>query len=134
MLNSIHDLSEFLHYMNPDIMKKKTKVFALKILKLVEALPKTSTARIINNQIVRCGTSVASNYRSACRARSKVEFIAKLGIVEEEADETLFWLELIEESEMLPSNYLQELKREANEITAIVVTSCKSARTNLTQK
>ncbi len=115
-------------------MKNRTKIFALKILKMVEALPKTSTARIISNQIVRCGTSVASNYRSACRARSKTEFIAKLGIVEEEADETLFWLELTEESGILPYNYLQEVKQEANEITAIVVTSRKSARANSKQK
>ena len=120
--------------MNPNVMKNRTKVFAIEILKLVEALPKTSTAKIITNQIVRCVTSVASNYRSACRARSKAEFIAKLGIVEEEADETLFWLELTEESGILPSDYLQVLKQEANEITAIVVASCKSARANMAKK
>jgi four helix bundle protein len=131
-LNKNHDLTVFLYYINPDVMKNRTKDFALEIMKLTEALPKTSNARIISNQIVRCGTSVASNYRSSCRARSKIEFIAKLGIVEEEADETLFWLELIEESEMLPSNYLQDVKQEANEITAIVVTSRKSARANKT--
>ena len=76
----------------------------------------------------RCGTSVAANYRAACRARSKAEFVAKMGIVEEEADETLFWLELIEESALLPGERLAELKQEANEIIAITVASIKSAR------
>ena len=94
---------------------------------MAEALPKNSTSKIISHQIVRCGTSVASNFRAACRARSKAEFIAKLGIVEEEADETLFWLELIEESGILTSNLIQEIKREASEITAIIVVSLKSA-------
>ena len=95
---------------------------------MVETLPKTSTARIISNQIIRSGTSVAANYRAACRARSKAEFIAKLGIVEEEADETLFWLELSEETGLLPSNRLKDIKQEANEITAIIVSSRKSAK------
>ncbi len=95
---------------------------------MVDTLPKTSTARIISHQIIRSGTSVAANYRAACRARSKAEFIAKLGIVEEEADETLFWLELSEETGLLPSNRLKDIKQEANEITAIIVSSRKSAK------
>ncbi len=95
---------------------------------MVDTLPKTSTARIISHQIIRSGTSVAANYRAACRARSNAEFIAKLGIVEEEADETLFWLELSEETGLLPSNRLKDIKQEANEITAIIVSSRKSAK------
>ncbi len=90
--------------MTPNLMKSRTKAFAMRILKISEVLPKNSMGRILGNQIIRCGTSVAANYRAACRARSNAEFIAKLGIVEEEADETLFWLELTEESGMLNSN------------------------------
>ncbi len=114
--------------MDSNILKQRTKNLAMRILKMVETLPKTSTARIISHQIIRSGTSVAANYRAACRARSKAEFIAKLGIVEEEADETLFWLELSEETGLLPSNRLKEIKQEANEITAIIVSSRKSAK------
>ncbi len=116
--------------MSPDVMKRRTKAFAMRILKIGETLPKNSTAGILRNQIIRCGTSVAANYRAACRARRKAEFIAKLGIAEEEADETMFWLELIEESGMLTSKRLQKIKLEANEITAIIVSSIKSAKTS----
>ena len=84
----------------PDL-KKRTKAFALRVLKLVDALPKTTAGRALASQIVRSGTSVAANYRAACRAKSTADFIAKMGIVEEEADETLFWLELLEESELI---------------------------------
>ena len=114
--------------MDSNILKQRTKNLAMRILKMVDTLPKTSTARIISHQIIRSGTSVAANYRAACRARSKAEFIAKLGIVEEEADETLFWLELSEETGLLPSNRLKDIKQEANEITAIIVSSRKSAK------
>jgi len=86
----------------PDL-KKRTKAFALRILKLVDALPKTTAGRALASQIVRSGTSVAANYRAACRARSTADFTAKMGIVEEEGDETLFWLELLEESNSLSS-------------------------------
>ncbi|HEY6242329.1 MAG TPA: four helix bundle protein [Pyrinomonadaceae bacterium] len=87
--------------MNADDFKKRTKQFALRILKLVEALPNTVAGRTIGVQLVRSGTSVGSNYRAACRGRSKAEFIAKLGIVEEEADESAYWLELIIEGALL---------------------------------
>jgi four helix bundle protein len=86
---------------NADDFKKRTKQFALRILKLVEALPNTVAGRTIGVQLVRSGTSVGSNYRAACRGRSKAEFIAKLGIVEEEADESAYWLELIIEGALL---------------------------------
>jgi four helix bundle protein len=113
----------------PDL-KKRTKAFALRILKLVDALPKTTAGRALASQIVRSGTSVAANYRAACRARSTADFIAKMGIVEEEADETLFWLELLEESRLVPAAKLTAIKREVDELIAIAVASIKTARRN----
>ena len=113
----------------PDL-KKRTKAFALRILKLVNALPKTTAGRALASQIVRSGTSVAANYRAACRARSTADFAAKMGIVEEEADETLFWLELLEESELVPAAKLAAIKQEANELIAITIASIKTARRN----
>jgi four helix bundle protein len=111
-------------------LKKRTKAFALRILKLVDALPKTTAGRALASQIVRSGTSVAANYRAACRAKSPADFIAKMGIVEEEADETLFWLELLEESELVTAAKLSAIQQEANELIAITVTSIKTARRN----
>src|ERR1043165_3922787 len=87
--------------MKPDDLKRRTKQFALRVLKLVAALPKSLAGKTIGGQLVRAGTSVGANYRAACRARSKLEFIAKIGIVEEEADESAFWMELIIEDELL---------------------------------
>src|SRR5205823_1162054 len=104
--------------------------FALRILKLVDALPKTTAGLTLSSQIVRSATSVAANYRAACRAKSIADFIAKMGIVEEEADETLFWLELLEESELVPAAKLTAIKQEANELIAITVASIKTARRN----
>jgi four helix bundle protein len=102
----------------PDL-KKRTKAFALRILKLVDALPKTIEGRALASQIVRSGTSVAANYRAACRAKSRADFISKMGNVEEEADETLLWLELLEESGLVTARKLAAIKQEANELTAI---------------
>ncbi len=113
----------------PDL-KRCTKAFALRILKLVDALPKTTAGRARASQIVRSGTSVAANYRAACRARSTADFIAKMGIVEEEGDETLFWLELLEESGLVTVAKLTAIKEEANELIAITVASIKTARRN----
>ncbi len=113
----------------PDL-KKRTKAFALRILKLVDALPKTTAGRALASQIVRSGTSVAANYRASCRAKSTADFIAKMGIVEEEADETLFWLELLEESGLVTAAKLAAIKQEANELIAITVASIKTARRN----
>ena len=109
-------------------LKTRTKAFALRILKLVDALPKTTAGRAFASQIVRSGTSVAANYRSACRAKSTADFVAKMSIVEEEADETLFWLELLEESELVTAAKLTAIKQEANELIAITVASIKTAR------
>lgn len=113
--------------MNEQEMIARTKQFALRIMKLVGALPKTIQGRAIGNQIMRSGTSVAANYRAACRARSKSEFIAKLGTVEEEADETAFWLELIIEGGLLSSQQIEPLLSEARELVAITAASKKTA-------
>jgi len=114
-----------------DELKLRTKQFALRVIKLVAALPKTIEGRAIANQLVRCGTSVAANYRAACRARSRSEFIAKMGVVLEEADETQLWLELIIESKLLPLKRVDPLLEEATELVAIFVASRKSASSNL---
>ena len=111
----------------PDL-KTRTKAFALRILKLVDALPRTTTGRALAAQLVRSGTSVAANYRAARRARSTAHFLSKLGDVEEEADETLFWLELLEESEIVPAKRLTALIEEANELVAIIVASINTAK------
>lgn len=115
--------------MNEQDMIKRTKQFALRVMKLVEALPRTVQGRSIASQLMRSGTSVAANYRAACRARSKPEFIAKLGTVEEEADESLFWLELIIEGGLLTKKQVQPLLSEAGELVAITTSSKKTART-----
>ena len=111
-------------------LKKRTKSFALRILKLVDVLPKTTAGRALGSQIVRSGTSVAANYRAACRAKSPADFISKMGNVEEEADETLLWLELLEESGLVSPAKLTAIKQEADELTAITVASIKTARRN----
>ena len=114
--------------MNESDLKLRTKKFSLRIIKLVGALPKTTEGRAIGNQLIRSGTSVGANYRAVCRARSKADFIAKLGIVEEETDECLFWLEIIIETGLIEEELIKLLYNEANEILSIVVSSIKSAR------
>ena len=106
---------------------QRTKQFALRIFKLVGALPQTIQGRAVAAQLIRSGTSVAANYRAACRARSKAEFVAKLGIVEEEADETAFWLELIIETSLLSLTKVKPLLTEASEIVTIMTSSKKTA-------
>jgi four helix bundle protein len=106
----------------------RTKRFALRILKLFRSLPKTEEARIFGRQLLRSGTSIGANYRAACRARSRAEFIAKLGIVLEEADETVFWLELMRDGEIFPQQKLNDLVTEANELVSIFVTSIRTAK------
>jgi four helix bundle protein len=117
--------------MTEDDLKKRTKLFALRILKLVAALPKTLAGRTIGGQLVRSGTSVAANYRAACRARSKADFISRLGVVEEEADESALWLELIMESQLMKKALVEPLWIEADEIVAIMTSSRKSAGQSL---
>ena len=117
--------------MTEDDLKRRTKQFALRILKLVAALPKTIAGRTIGGQLARSGTSVAANYRAACRARSKAEFISRLGVVEEEADESALWLELIIEGELMKKELVEALWTEADEIVAIMTSSRKSAGRSL---
>jgi len=107
-------------------LQDRTKRFALRVLNLVDSLPRTPAGRAISMQLVRAATSVGANYRSACRARSRAEFAAKLGIAVEEADESLYWLELIRDGKILPENKLSHLLKEADELTAILVSGCKS--------
>ena len=111
-----------------DHLRLRTRAFALRIVKVAEILPKTRTGNHFANQLLRCGTSVGANYRAACRARSAAEFCAKLGIVEEEADESIFWLEMLIEAKLLPKQRLEPLMNEANELLAMVVSSIKTAR------
>ena len=116
--------------MNSEEMKARTKQFAKQIIKLCRLLPKSREGRLIGDQLFRAGTSVAANYRAACRARSRAEFISKLGIVEEEADESLFWLELIQELKLCQDKLVSSLMKEGNEILSIVVSSINTARRN----
>ena len=113
--------------MNQEILKERCKALALRVMSLINHLPKSVQGRVISGQIMRSASSVAANYRAACRARSKPEFVAKLSIVVEEADETVLWLELIKDSQFLPADRIKDLLAEANEITAIMVASRKTA-------
>ena len=117
--------------MDKEELKNRTKQFALGIIKLVQSLPNTIDGRIIGKQLISAGTSVGANYRSACRGRSIAEFLSKLGIVEEEADESAFWLELIIEAKLLDTKRVDPLLQEANEIVAIMVSAKKTTRRNL---
>ncbi|MDD8018216.1 MAG: four helix bundle protein [Bacteroidota bacterium] len=117
--------------MNKDDLKLRTKSFALRVMALLESLPKNREADIVAKQILRSATSVGANYRSACRARLKADFVSKITIVEEEADETLFWLELIKERKMIPENRLMELMKEADELVAIFVSSGKTVKSGM---
>jgi len=114
--------------MNEQELKQRTKDFGLRIMKLVDALPNSISGRAIANQLVRAGTAVGANYRAACRGRSKAEFIAKLGVVIEEADECEYWLELIMDGELLPKSKIESLHQEANELAAIFVASVKTTK------
>ena len=108
--------------------KSRTKAFALRIIRLYKAMPERTECQVIGRQLLRSGTSVAANYRAASRARSRAEFISKMNIVIEEADEALFWLELLEESGNLPTGKLESIKKETIEILSIVVTAQKTAK------
>ena len=111
-------------------LKNRTKKFAIRIVKLFRSLPKTEEARVIGKQVLRSGTSVAANYRAVCRARFKAEFVAKIGIVVEEADETVFWLELLIETGILEAKLLNSLLSEAQELLAIFAASQRTAKSN----
>jgi four helix bundle protein len=109
-------------------LKQRTKAFALEAIRLVESLPRTRTVDVIGRQLLRSSTSVAANYRAARRARSGREFVAKMGIVEEEADESAFWLDVLVEAGLVPSTRIAELRQEADQLVAITVSSIRTAR------
>ena len=109
-------------------LKERTKRFALMVINIVEMLPKGRTIDVLSRQLLRSGTSVGANYRAACRAKSTADFISKMGIVEEEADETIYWMELIIEAGFSRQRELNSLLDEANQILAITVSSIKTAR------
>src|SRR2546422_4544752 len=111
-----------------DVLQRRMRKLAVDTIRLTGELPRTRAADVIGRQVVRSATSVAANYRSACRARSRRDFIAKMGIVEEEADETAFWLELLDECGLAPATRLVPLSREAGELLAITVASIRTAR------
>lgn len=113
--------------MDKNEMKDRTKQFVLRVMKLVAAMPRTVEAKVIANQLMRSASSVGANYRAACRARSNAEFVAKIGVVLEEADESAFWLELIMEGGLLPAERIDPLHKEANELCAILFTTRRSA-------
>jgi len=114
--------------MTAEELKTRTRNFSLRIIKLVDALPRSLASQVIGKQLLRAATSVGANYRAACRAQSKPDFAAKISIVLEEADESLYWLELIRESGLMKADRLKELLREANELVAIVNASRKTAK------
>jgi len=112
-------------------LKRRTKQIGLDVIKLIDHLPSTTSAIQVSRQIIRSATSVGANYRSACRAKSSPDFINKLRIVEEEADETLYWIELIEEAKWIDEKKSIELKKELNEIISIMVSSINTMRQKL---
>ena len=114
--------------MNQQEMKARTKRFALRIIRLVSSLPNTLAANTLGKQLLRSGTSVGANYRSACRAKSTADFIFKLSIVEEEADESAYWMELLVESEIVAQSRMVDLIDEANQIVSIVVVTIKTSK------
>ena len=116
--------------MNEEQLKKRTKEFAKNIILLCRNLPNNREGRLIGDQLFRSGTSVAANYRAACRGRSKAEFVSKLAIVEEEADETMFWLEIIQEMSISNNPLVDNLLKESDEIVAIIVSSIRTTKKN----
>ena len=111
-------------------IKRRTRKFALRVMRLVDSLPKEPSARHIGHQLLRSGTSVGANYRAACRARSAAEFRSKLGVVEEEADESIYWMELLVDGGLVSEDLLSNLVDEANQILAITVASIKTSKKN----
>ncbi|MFH0983595.1 MAG: four helix bundle protein [Planctomycetota bacterium] len=114
--------------MSPDDFKKRTRALAIRVIRLVRALPKSPVGDVLGKQLLRCGTSVGSNYRAACRAKSRLDFIAKMKIVEEECDESLYWMDLLIESGLVKAALLRDLMEEADEILSLIVASIKTAR------
>jgi four helix bundle protein len=120
--------------MDKSELQQRTKQFALRVFTLVDRLPPTITGRAVPNQLVRSASSVGANYRAACRSRSRAKFAAKIGTVAEEADESLYWLELIREGGLVTESKIRLLLAEANELTAIFTESRRTASQNQTSK
>ena len=114
--------------MTKEELLQRTKAFALRVIKVVRALPHDDVSDVIGRQLLRSGTSVGANYRAACRAKSTPDFLNKLKIVEEECDESLYWMELLVESGSMALNRLETLMREGNEILAIMVSAIRTTR------
>lgn len=114
--------------MNKHELLKRTKTYALRVITVVEALPRTGTSRTVGGQLLRAGTSVGANYRAACRAKSAADFINKLKIAEEECDESLYWMELLVESGTFPLRRLEKLLQEGDELLSIFVSAIKTTR------
>jgi four helix bundle protein len=113
---------------NPRDLKVRTKAFAMRVMRVADALPKTRAGQAVADQLLRCGMSVGANYRAACRGRSRAEFVAKLGTVEEEADECAYWLEILMDMGIVKCELLSPLYQEANELVAIMAASRRTAR------
>ena len=114
--------------MNSSELKQRAKNFGKRVIKLIESLPKNTTTSVVGRQLLRSATSVGANYRAVCRAKSRADFIAKLGMVEEECDESLYWLELLIETNQIKPVLVSELMKEGEEVLAIVVASAKTAQ------
>ena len=114
--------------MTADEMKKRTKAFGLRVIRLVQSLPREQVGYSIGKQVLRSATSAGANYRAACRARSTADFIAKLKIVEEEVDESVYWVEMLTESGLVREELVADLHREAEELLAIIIASINTAR------
>ena len=114
--------------MTQEEMKMRTKQFALRVIRLVESLPNGKAANVIGNQLLRSGTSVGANYRASCRAKSTADFVHKLSIVEEETDESIYWMELLVEGEIIKEKLLENLMNEADQILSIIVSSIKTIK------
>jgi four helix bundle protein len=115
-------------HMTKDELKHRTKQLALRVIRLVESLPKTKTSSVLGGQLLRSGTSVGANYRAACRAKSTADFIAKLAIVEEEADESIYWIELLVESNQVKASLVKNMLDEFDEILSIIVSAIKTSK------
>jgi four helix bundle protein len=114
--------------MGPEELRERTKRFAVRIVKLYKSLPYRTDAQVLGKQLLRCGTSVAAHYRAACRARSRAEWVAKIGLVVEEADETVFWLEMLVDCALAPEEKVKDLLNEARELSALFTASQRTAR------
>jgi four helix bundle protein len=112
----------------PEELRDRTKAFAIRIVKLYRSLPHTPDSQVVGKQLLRCGTSVAANYRAACRGRSRAEWIAKIGLVVEEADETVFWLEMLSDCGIVASQRCEDILKEARELSAIFTATQHTAR------